>query len=143
MDRRSVCGLALGTALSLSGCLGRVREPSVTGDEPTLTPGETATLSVRARSVSGLRFEDLPDDDAISIDLNDAELTPSPSTIAESYPPVWYWRVTRWSVDVSVPIRVHPETPPGEYQYAVSVTAADRISSDVTTETFSILVDGE
>ncbi|RQG97910.1 hypothetical protein EA473_01575 [Natrarchaeobius chitinivorans] len=114
----------------------------MSGDEPTLSPGEETTLSVDARSVRGLKFQELPDEDHVTFDLDNVELSPGPSSVAESYPPVWYWRFTRWSVTVEVPIHVPSDSPPGEYQYAVSVTPSGRISSDTTTEEFSIQIDG-
>ncbi|SDR35856.1 COG1361 family protein [Natronobacterium texcoconense] len=141
MKRRPLLGLAIGTTASLSGCLGRIRPPEVIGDEPTLSPGEEATLSIEARSARGLRFEELPDETHAVLEIGDAEIEPSPSRIAESYPPDWYWRFARWSVEVRVPIRIPPDSPPGEYQYAVTVTATDDIRSDATTEEFSILVE--
>ncbi|MEY7851165.1 hypothetical protein AB7C87_18415 [Natrarchaeobius sp. A-rgal3] len=114
----------------------------MSGDEPTLSPGEETTLSIDAQSVRGLRFEGLPDEDHVTFDLDNAERSPSSSSTVQTDPPVWYWRFTHWSVTVEVPIHVSSDSPPGEYQYAVSVTPSGRISSDTTTEEFSIQVDG-
>ena len=140
MNRRSLLGAAIATTVSLSGCLVSARRPTVSGDEPTLSPGEEATLSVEARSVRGLRFEDLPDEAHAIFDLDAVDISPRPSSVAESYPPIWYWRVPRSSVEVHVPIWIPPDSPPGEYRYAVTVTASDEITSGPTTEAFSILV---
>ena len=140
MNRRIFLGAAGGVTASLSGCLGSVRPPDVGGDEPTLSPGEEATLSIAARSVRGLRFEAMPDEAHVIFDLDDVEISPRPSTVAESYPPIWYWRVPRWTVEVHVPIRIPPDSPPGEYHYAVTVSATDEITSNATTEAFSVLV---
>lgn len=140
MKRRAAVGLSLGATASLSGCLGRVRPPAVSGGEPTLSPGAEATLSVEARSARGLRFTELPSEDRVVVDVNDAELSPSPAGGADTYPPVWYWRFARWRVAVTVPVRVPPESPPGEYRYAVGVTATGDIGSDEVTAAFSIRV---
>lgn len=74
------------------------------------------------------------------IELNDAELDPSPRRVAESYPPIWYWLPPRLSVTVDVPIQVPSDATPGEYQYAVSVSPTEDVTSNVTTEEFTITV---
>lgn len=140
MKRRTTVGLSLGATAALSGCLGRVRPPAVSGDEPTLSPGAETTLSVEARSARGLRFTELPSEDRVVVDLNDAELSPETAGGADTYPPVWYWRFARWRVTVIVPVRVPAESPTGEYRYAVGVTATDDIRSDEITAEFSIRV---
>lgn len=144
MKRRHTLALLGSVLAGTAGCLDASGPPSVTGTEPTLAPGEQSTVSVEAENVGSMHVSALPAmspaPDAVYIDLTDADLTPDPSSGAESFPPYWNWGRSRQSVTVTLPLRIGSDVRSGDYEYGVAVwNDADR-SSEGTERTFSITV---
>lgn len=130
MRRRQVL-TALGTTIPFGGCLGATKGgespdkmPTATTDSyieitaPTVSQGETATITITARSVTRLHFSDVPDSDA-TIEYENGAFSPSPSVVWQGKPPTWQWS-TAESVTGDVPLTVPETVPPGDYRYAIA-----------------------
>jgi hypothetical protein len=146
-------------ALALAGgggCVGPLRnawrengeELTVTGDEPTLAPGDESTLHVEANPVQSLQI--LPErpaglradgtTEAVELDVLNTTLEPGPSGGEDSLPPTWLWGPpTR--VSAEVPVFVSDSADTGEYPYVVEVTGGGAHSEEeAKTVEFTITV---
>ncbi|MEZ3164387.1 hypothetical protein ABNG03_13830 [Halorubrum sp. RMP-47] len=141
MNRRCfVAGLLSAGAVSLAGCAGDDGEwdPSIGGDTPTISRGDEATVTVEATDIGGFTFR--PPPDGITLGLSDSErdVSPSPDSGEDSYPPTWFWS-GRTIVTVMVPVAVAKSVETGEYQYGVTVYP-DADSERSVRESFSVTV---
>ena len=140
MNRRRFAAalLAAGT-VPLAGCAGDgAWDPTVDGGTPTLSPGEEATVTVRASDVGGFSFHPPPDGITIGWTDSERDVSPSPDSGADSAPPRWFWS-RRTDVTVEVPIGVAETAAPGEYQYGVTVFP-DEDSEQSVDKSFEITV---
>ena len=135
MDRRAFLAGSSTLAVGASaGCLGWTGAPArstteslaVEGDEPTLEPGDSATLVVRTTAIQRCQFTAYCHETAgVELRLNDAALAPEPTAgVMDSYPQIWTWKRRR-DVTVNVPVDVAPDASPGQCEYAVAVAADD------------------
>lgn len=124
MRRRTVLGGAeVVLASAVAGCFGNdggSDEKRISVSAPTVTPGETATVSVEATRLTGLHISDFPEEflDG-SMRLGDATFTPPPDAVFESYPPHWEFSGRDTEGDVS--IETSPETTPDAYRFVFDV----------------------
>lgn len=140
-SRRSVVGTVVGAAVLvvLWTLRGFVGSPSVRGTDSELRAGTTSTIEVEASNVGGLVFSSLPEETSVRLELSRAAVSPRPSSVVDTYPPFWYWRIPKQSVSVSVPVSAPDEAEPGEYRYAVrAYGSADRDAAASVTEEFAI-----
>lgn len=127
LTRRSYL-VVLGASASLAGCSGSFEEDSsFSVSEPSVEQGERTSLGIKALDVTNLWVSDLPeepstsfDSDVMDIRFEDAELAPAPDVTWTAYPPNWQWTRAR-NIEAAIPIRTFPETPPGEYEFGISV----------------------
>ncbi|MFC6954148.1 hypothetical protein [Halorubellus litoreus] len=147
MDRRAF--LAGSSALAVgatAGCLGWTGAPArstteslaVEGDEPTLEPGDSATLVVRTTAIRRCQFTAYCHETAgVELRLNDARLDPEPTAgVMDSYPQIWTWKRRR-DVTVTVPVDVAPDASPGQCEYGVAAAGGD---DEEVEESFTITV---
>lgn len=98
-------------------------------------------IDAEGRNVGGLVFSSLPEEAPVKLDLTRATVSPSPSSVVDSYPPYWDWRIPKQSVSVAVPVSVPEDADPGEYQYAVlAYDFPNRGPEASVSETFAITV---
>jgi len=162
MRRRQLLA-ALGTTVPFAGCLSTATGDDSPGDSPTSTdtdgespeesptpttesdieiivptasPGETATITITAQSVTHIRFSDVPDIEA-TIEYENAKFSPPPSAVWERKPPTWQW-IPAETVTGDVPLTVSESVPPGDYRYAIAVQQED--SEAEVIETFTVTV---
>lgn len=148
MHRRQVLAV-LGTTIPLAGCLSTAsgsdspNESSTPTDEsnieitaPTVSQGETATVTIEAQSVTHLRFSDVPEIDA-TVEYENAEFSPSPSAVWQRKPPTWQWSPAK-TISGDVPIRVSDTVSPDQYQYAIAVQQPD--NDEELVEEFTLTV---
>jgi hypothetical protein len=105
--------------------------PGVTAENVLLAPGETATVTVAARNVSGMTLW-RPTGGNVTFDEANLTPTPSPDVVLQSYPPQWRWRAVESSVTLTVPVRATANATPGTYRYAVSVGNASEAEASGT-----------
>lgn len=142
-SRRTVVGTVVGgvVLVVLWTLRGFVGSPSVKGTDSELRAGTTSTIDVEARNVGGLVFSSLPEETSVRLDLSRATVSPRPSSVIDTYPPYWYWRIPRPSVSVAVPVSAPGDAEPGEYRYAVrAYDSPDRDAATSVTEEFTISV---
>jgi len=148
MNRRQLLASGgTGMTLGLVGCIDSVYglaggtnwSPTVDGSEPTVTPGDEATLTVQAMEVAALQIIE-SDGDALTIEKNisDAEVSPIPYTQLDSDPPYWLWE-SRTSVEAAFPLSVAADAEPGEYHYEVRVFAEETLDTE-SVESFTVTV---
>jgi hypothetical protein len=119
-----------------AGCLGRSGAsgpPSVSGDEPTVEPGQRVTLTAEATDVTEFRFlPQVPEAYHESVSLVETGVSPTPSSQADSFPPIWYWDRPR-DVTGELVVGVAGDAPDGEFGYDVSVAnGGDRVRESFT-----------
>jgi hypothetical protein len=139
--RRFVAGLLSAGAAALAGCAGDRDgewDPTIDGEEPTIPRGGETTVTVEATDAGGFSFRPPPGGITLGLSASEREVTPSPDSGADSYPPRWFWS-GRTSVTVRVPIAVGESAEPGEYQYGVTVYP-DADSERSVRESFPITV---
>lgn len=139
MHRRTYLS-GVGAALAAgAGCLGQPRAsgpPSVSGEEPTVAPGNRVTLTAEAENVTEFRFEpQIPEVYHESVSLVETDVSPTPATQADSFPPIWYWDRPR-DVTGELVVGVAKDAPEGEFGYGVSVANDD----DRVRESFTVRV---
>jgi len=143
MNRRKYLSI-VGTSTFFSGCtaLGGTKSESDTNDEiltvsaPTVTPGENATITLEAQSVSHLRFDTVPDVDIV--EYENAEFSAHPTTTYQMSPPTWIWSLPK-TLSGTIPITVPDTTTPEAHQYSIVMKSA--VTEEVVTETFTITVE--
>jgi len=148
MKRRSYLATlgSLGTTLTLVGCLASDEEAgSSSVTDPTVGQGETAIVTIEGTDVGSIRFtgilegSDSPNnDEPLEIQFENAEFTPSPDVVWQADPPTWEWSSTQ-TVEGEVPIQTTSETPPGTYEFAVTVSKAN--SDEKVTKKTTITVE--
>jgi len=137
--RRLVAGLRSVGAVPLAGCAGDGEwNPTVDGDALTLSPGEEATVTVRATDIGGFAFRPPPEGITIGTAASERSVSPPPDSGEDSAPPRWFWS-RRTDVTVEAPIAVAETAEPGEYQYGVAVFPGDDSERSVR-EAFEITV---
>ncbi|MFC4543452.1 hypothetical protein ACFO5R_16090 [Halosolutus amylolyticus] len=136
-----VGGFAGLAAVSTSLLRGFVGSPGVDGAEPELAPGEETTITVTAHNVGSLILSLPHSRERVRIDVNDASVSPSPTSQEDSYPPYWNWWRPRQTVEVVVPVSVAADAEPGTVRYGVTVwNRSDREAADSISEEFAITV---
>lgn len=103
---------------------------------PTVSRGETVSITIDARSVVHLRFSRVPDTDATVL-YGNAEFSPSPTAVWTVRPPTWQWSPPR-PVTGAVPIRVPDTVAPDDYRYAIAARRPD--SDEELVEGFTLTV---
>ncbi|MFC7229373.1 hypothetical protein N0B31_18380 [Salinirubellus salinus] len=136
MHRRTYLSAAIGVLTATAGCLGRSSAsgpPTVSGDEPTVGPGQRVTLTAEATDATEFRFlPQVPEAYHESVSLVETDVSPTPSTQADSFPPIWYWDRPR-DVTGELVVEVASDAPDGEFGYDVSVAnEADRVRESFT-----------
>lgn len=134
MNRRSylaTCG-ALGASVTLAGSPvsdGEADSFSVTS--PRVEQGETAIIAIETTEPGSMRFSELPGEiespansGPLGMGFENAEFTPPPDVVWQAYPPTWTWSSTR-AIEGEIPVRTASDTPPGTYEFAVTVYRAD------------------
>src|SRR6056297_3339262 len=103
MQRRNVLVVAGTTLAGTAGCLRRLTVDEADGppavDAPTvqLAPGEETTATVTAENVGSMSISTLfaPQDGEREsrpvVELEEENLSPSPTSVNESMPPEWHW----------------------------------------------------
>lgn len=164
MRRRQLLA-ALGTTIPFAGCLSTAADdespeqsptPTATDGEsseksqtpttvseieitvPTVSPGETATITINAQSVTHIRFSNIPDINA-TVEYEDAEFSPSPSTVWDRKPPTWEWSPAE-TVTGDVPLTVSESVPQGDYQYAIAIQQDNSDGELIKTFTVTVQV---
>lgn len=113
----------------------------ITGEEPTLDPGESIRLRVTATSVTGLHLGVPLDEDDVDFSANDAAVSPTPDRQLDSYPPQWRWDQCV-DVAVEVPVAVAADARPGEYTYSVTARPCETDRDQIDHE-FTVIVAGD
>lgn len=140
LTRRSYL-VVLGASASLAGCSSSFEEDSsFTVSEPSVEQGERTSFAIEAHDVTNLWVSDLPeepstsfDGDVLDIEFENAELAPAPDVTWKANPPNWQWKRAR-NIEAAIPIRTFPDTPPGEYEFEISVTRSES-ETERTSET--------
>jgi len=139
MHRRTYLAAATGVLTAVAGCLtspGASGPPTVSGDEPTVSPGDRVTLTAEATDVTEFRFlPPVPDGYGEYVSLVGTDVTPTPSSQADSFPPIWYWDRPRDATGELV-VEVAGDAPDGEFGYDVSVANGD----DRVRESFTVRI---
>lgn len=136
MHRRSYLSGVAATLVAGTGCLGQPRAsgpPSLSGEEPSVDPGQRVTLTADAENVTEFRFEpQVPENYHEHVSFVETDVSPTPSTQADSFPPIWYWDRPR-DVTGELVVEVAADAPDGEFGYGVSVAnEADRVRESFT-----------
>jgi hypothetical protein len=110
-----ICGILL------TGCTGRDDwNPTISGSEPALAPDEETEISIEATDIGGFSFLPSPEGIQIGMSLDKCEVTPSPDSGNDSYPPQWFWSSPS-DVTVEAPLKIEDTVESGEYQYGVEI----------------------
>ncbi|WP_436910495.1 hypothetical protein [Halosimplex marinum] len=147
--RRFLTTSSFGVLAGLTGCLNGGRwnagtdtwSPEIEGTEPTLSFADESPLTVEASDVAGLTVR-LPDPQFIAFRFRNADWSPNPASVSDSYPPQWAWSPAR-SVSGEIPIQIGDHAEPGEYTYGVEAVADSRSDDRSAVETFTITITGE
>ncbi|WP_336328727.1 hypothetical protein [Halovenus sp. HT40] len=134
MKRRRLL-VTMGAALfGTAGCLRRLTVDEADGPPSVDTPtvelglGEEATVTVTAENVGSMSINTLvaPADSSREsrpvVGLDEENLSPSPTSVAESMPPDWNWSPPRATISYEAPVRVPSDVSPGVYDYPVTVS---------------------
>lgn len=133
MNRRSYLATvgALGASVTLAGSSvsgGGTASFSVTS--PRIEQGETAIIAIEATDPGSMRFSELPGEieppansGSLEMGFENAEFTPPPDVVWQAYPPTWTWSSTP-AIEGEIPVRTASDTPPGPYEFAVTVYRA-------------------
>jgi hypothetical protein len=134
MKRRRLLVITGGALCGTAGCLRRVTvneadgAPSVDAATVELGPGEEATVTVTAENVGSMSINTFvaPADSSREskpvVGLDEENLSPSPTSVAESMPPDWNWSPPRATISYEAPIGVPSDVSPGVYDYPVTVS---------------------
>lgn len=139
MHRREFLAWGVGTiGVGITGCFGRAftsTDPSVTGEELTLHPRERATITITAHHVQRLSFG-VPSTAHDLLNPRSFSVTPEPTTVAESLPPIWQWDRSRTTVEASFTVTVADTAEPTELSYRVTLSNGET----ELTETYPIAI---
>lgn len=136
MHRRTYLS-GVGAALAAgAGCLGSggaSGPPTVSGDEPTVELGQRVTLTADAENVTEFRFEpQVPENYHEHVSFVETDVSPTPASQADSFPPIWHWDRPR-DVTGELVVAVAADAPEGEFGYEVSAARGDeRVSESFT-----------
>jgi len=126
MDRRELLlQLGAGGTLVVSGCLGGQSrgQLAVEGSAPTLSPNDDAVIVATVYNADRVSFSRLPDD---QIEATDTDVSPSPDTQYDSFPPEWVWHGPQSAVEATLDVSVASDADPGAYVYGVSAANGDK-----------------
>lgn len=139
MNRRAFLAVSAPTISGvLSGCLGSSPSctdedrwpPAVEIEDLEVSQGGFDVLRIQAPGITGFQFDTrlyrCGDTDA-PVRFGDVETSPNIDAQMDSCPPIWTWDDCS-SVSVHAPVRVAPDSPPGEYEYGFRIleTIGDR-----------------
>ncbi|WP_430505359.1 hypothetical protein [Haloparvum sp. PAK95] len=155
MQRRRYLKLgAVGLTTAAAGCTADGGGPStatptgtdpersrVTGEEPTLAPGEYTQVRVSATQVTGLHLGVPIDEDAVEFSISGADVSPTPDRQLDSYPPKWQWDQCV-DAEAVVSLTVADDAEAGEYTYSVAATLCGTDRDDVERES-TVTVTGD
>ncbi|GAB3706555.1 hypothetical protein [Halorubrum pallidum] len=132
MDRRKfVSGPLVGGAIISAGCTGLLPwNPTIDGEELTLSPGEKSMITIEVTDIGGFSFQPAPEGITIVTTRSEIDVTPPPDSGGDSDPPQWFWS-SRTDVTVEAPIAISDSVEPGEYQYGVTVWRKNQHSDEV------------
>jgi hypothetical protein len=107
--------------------------PTVSGEEPTVEPGQRVTLTAEAMDVTEFRFlPEVPEVYHESVSLVETDIEPTPTSQADSFPPIWYWDRPR-DVTAELVVEIAEDAPDGEFGYEVAVAnGSDRVRQSFT-----------
>lgn len=130
---RGLCGIG---AIGVAGCLGsRSRDGlAVEGTAPTLAPGADGEIVAVAYEADQVAFTGTITD---PIEIVEVDVSPSPDSQLDSFPPIWLWNEPQSSVEATARVSVPADADVGEYAYGVSASVGER-SIDAT---FTVTVD--
>ena len=104
-------------------------ETTIQTESVSLEPGTSQHITVRAMNVrmvhlTSIRDPDPPPEKDIGrilnlLDFDEVTITPRPPAAKESYPPYWMWKRLEPEVEITFPIRVAADIPPGTYRSPV------------------------
>jgi hypothetical protein len=118
----------------MAGCTGRGQwNPTIDGNELTLSPGEESLITIQASDIGGFSFQPTPEGISIETTLSEIDVEPRPDSGNDSQPPQWFWS-SRTDVTVEAPIAIADSMEPGEYQYGVTVYPQDHSEQEVHAE---------
>lgn len=146
MDRRRFTKALLGPTIVGSGCLGNESgasedadwSPTIESDGPEVPPGGDATLTIEATQAAGVTLSP-PEVEGVRIAANDHDWSPPPDSIVDTYPQHWYW-ASQQTVEGEFPVSADDGVEPGEYEYGITVFAADDPDGESETEVLAIRV---
>lgn len=150
--RRLLLGTSLALAVMLAACLGfsvsdrppadctEPWSPSIEANEPTIAPGEHATVRLTITNVTGFSYGPYEDADQVYYDwMNEKSISPSPDFSADGSPGTFYYEECT-HVEIRVNVSIPPDTKPGEYRYGVWVIQNRTGKGGTMERTFSIHV---
>lgn len=152
MRRRQLLA-GIGMSIPFTGCLSTATDNGVSDETPTPTPtstpesgieitapavspGETTTLSLNARSVTRLRISDIPDINA-TVEYESIEFSPSPSAVYQMKPPTWQWSQPE-NITGDIPVRISKTVAAGDYQFALAAQQKNSEQEVIQTVTISV-----
>ena len=152
MNRRTFLVSSLGATV-LSGCIttggNNGSKPSqnkdwtkssrITINSKEVLPTQNGTIVIKAKNIRKMVVHPTQDN-PIPLKYEKATFSPHPNSVAESYPPQWYWESTQTKVRAKIPFHVSTDTIPGNYSYTVSISNEFSHHPDSETEKFSITV---
>ena len=141
--RRLLLGASLALPVVLAGCLGFSDagrppahcsgdwSPGIEANEPTIAPGENATVHVVATNVSGFSYFDYGSQSAIDRWIRIESTSPAYDRSSDTSPPGYFWEECT-HVEIEALVSVPPDTEPGEYAFGVHVV--QNLSGPASTE---------
>ncbi|WP_424016699.1 hypothetical protein ACOZ4N_12460 [Halorientalis pallida] len=124
--------LAVAMCLLLAGCGGVIGDdpretPSASDDyrtalavdAPTISPGETGTLTIEMRNTTGLHVDRVQSEN-VSIDYGGVAHSRPPSVTWTSLPPSWGWEST--NVTTTLPVVATENATRGRYEVTIIAT---------------------
>ena len=130
--RRLLLGASLALSVVLAGCLGFSDagrppadcsgdwSPGIEADEPTIAPGENATVRIVATNVSGFSYFGYGSQPTVDQWIRIESTSPPYDRSSDTSPPGYFWEECT-HVEIEALVSVPPATEPGEYTFGVHV----------------------
>lgn len=131
--QRLILGSSLALAVLLAGCLGfwfggrppadcsEPWSPSIEANEPTIAPGEHATVRITITNVTGFGIGPYEDADQVYYEwMDEKSVSPSPDISADGSPGTYFYEECT-HVEIKTNVSIPPDTKSDEYRYGVGV----------------------
>lgn len=106
-------------------------------------PGSETVIEIQARHAGAMQVGVSPrrNDSYPNVEVGNASLDPEPTSVLESYPPIWLWEPPAGQVNLSVPVRASPDAVPADYWYEITVWNSSGRDGDAVSKPVVVTVE--